>query len=72
MAKDTWIDAHTEPKGKRSVRRNNYGILRGYIGRTSWETISGGGASPFSEAEAKVAAAWVAGREDWREAAWEN
>ena len=70
MAKDAWIDCHTEPQGKRTVRRNNYGILKGYIGRTPWETITSGGLSAFSDAETKAAEAWVAGDPDWRDAPW--
>ena len=72
MARDSWIYANTPPEGKRTVRRNAHGVLRGYIGRTAWETISGLGLTPFSDAEAKAADAWVAGREDWHDAAWED
>lgn len=68
MARDTWIDSRTEPTGKRTVRRNSYGVLKGYIGRTQWETISGGDLTEHSEAEAKAAEAWMQGRADWRDA----
>lgn len=71
MAQDSWIDCHTEPKGKRTVRRNRYGILKGYIGRTQWESIDGPGITPYSDAETKAAEAWIAGREDWHNAPWD-
>lgn len=71
MARDGWIDCKTAPHGKRTVRRNRYGVLKGYIGRTQWETISGFGVHEYSEAEARMATAWIAGREDWKDAAWE-
>lgn len=66
MARDTFIDGSTEPKGKRTVRRNIYGTLQGYIGRTPWEEFGFGDVSPAGE-QAR-ADAWVAGRPDWRDA----
>ena len=72
MAKDSWIDSETAPMGKRTVRRNSSGVLKGYIGRTQWETIAGFGVQEYSEAEGRMAAAWVAGRDDWQDAAWEG
>jgi len=72
MARDNFINGETAPQGKRTVRRNAYGNLVGYVGRTRWEDITCGGVEPFSEAEEKAAAAWIAGREDWQDAAWEN
>ena len=72
MAHDTWINAETPPQGRRTVRRNAHGVLKGYIGRTQWETISGLGISEYSEQEAKAATAWISGREDWHNAAWED
>ena len=59
------------PKGKRGIRRNVYGNMYGYIGGKKWECINGCGIDPFTEAEGKAAAAWLAGREDWQMAAWE-
>ena len=68
MAQDSWIDGKTEPKGKRSVRRNIYGNLIGYIGRTRWEDITGADRLAFSETENIAAQAWVKGDPDWRDA----
>jgi hypothetical protein len=56
---------------KRTVRRSPTGNLIGYLGGKRWEIINGCGIDPFTEAEDKAAAAWVQGREDWREAAWQ-
>lgn len=72
MTRDIFINGCGEPQGKRTVRRNRYGNLIGYIGRTRWEEIGGLGIEPFSDAEAKAAKAWIAGREDWLDAAWED
>lgn len=72
MSRAIFINATTAPQGKRKVRRNRYGNLIGYIGRTRWEDITCGGVEPFSEAEEKAANAWIAGREDWLDAAWEG
>jgi hypothetical protein len=62
----------TEPKGKRTVRRNRYGKLVGYISGRIWQDLNGQGRTPYSKAEEKAAAAWLAGREDWQDAAWED
>lgn len=66
MARDSWIDAGTEPKGKRTTRRDQYGILIGYIGRTRWERFDHSDASRDQE-EAR-AAAWRQGHPDWQNA----
>lgn len=63
MARDSWIDCKTEPQGKRTARRNCYGILVGYIGRTRWETFG-----DDYRTDEIMAAAWIAGRADWRDA----
>ena len=68
MAQDSWIDCKTEPKGKRTVRRNIYGNLVGYIGRTQWECITGADRTAFSETESIAAQAWVDGDPDWQDA----
>lgn len=57
---------------KRRVARNIHGNLIGYEGRHWVEMITGCGRDPYSEAEDKAAHAWVAGREDWQDAAWED
>lgn len=58
--------------GKRTVRRNIYGNLIGYIGGKRVEEFNGCDINPYSQAEEKAAAAWMAGREDWQAAAWED
>lgn len=72
MARDTFINGTETPKGKRTVCRTIRGSLQGYIGRTKWEDINGRGVEPFSDQEKKAAAAWLEGREDWYDAAWED
>ena len=59
-----------EPKGKRAVRRNAYGHMHGYIGGRKWECINGCGIDPYTDAEAKACAAWLAGDPDWQIAPW--
>lgn len=71
MARDTFIDGNTEPKGKRTVRRSASGGLFGYIGRTKWQPINVCGIDDFSKSEEIAASAWIACREDWIYAPWE-
>lgn len=66
MARDSFIDGSTEPTGKRTVRRNRYGNLTGYIGRTPWERFDNGDVG--RESEQKRADAWLAGDPDWHNA----
>lgn len=66
------MTTNTEPKGKRRTRRSPEGNLIGYIGGRRWEIINGCGIDPFSAQETKAEAAWLAGREDWQDAAWED
>lgn len=70
MALDSYVDGKTEPSGKRTVRRNRYGILYGYIGRTKWETITCMGLIEYSEAEQIAAEAWINKDPDWVNAPW--
>lgn len=63
------MTTNDEPKGKRRTRRSPEGNLIGYIGGRRWEIINGCGIEPFSEQEALAEAAWLAGREDWQDAA---
>jgi hypothetical protein len=57
---------------KRSVRRTIYGNLQTYEGGKWLGEINGCGIDSFSDAEDKAAAAFLAGRDDWRDAAWED
>jgi hypothetical protein len=70
MARDTYINGTDTPAGKRTVRRNFYGSLIGYIGRTKWENISGCGITEYSKEEEIAAAAWINGEPDWINAPW--
>jgi hypothetical protein len=70
MARDTFINGTETPNGKRTVRRNAYGSMWGYIGRTRWEAINVSGISEYSEEETIAAQAWINGREDWMDAPW--
>ena len=56
---------------KRTTRRNVYGNVWGYIGGKKTEPINGQGIDAYSDAERKASEAWIAGREDWQNAAWE-
>lgn len=58
-------------KGKRTVRRSVRGNLYGYIGSKKVEEFNGRDIDPFSPAEDRAAKAWLAGRDDWFDAAWE-
>lgn len=66
------MNTNDDPKGKRRTRRSPEGNLIGYIGGRRWEIINGCGIEPFSHQEARAEAAWLAGREDWQAAAWED
>lgn len=68
MAKDSWIDCHTEPQGKRTWRISKCGAYRGYIGRTFWQDFY----HPVYSYQQIMAEAWVAGREDWRDAPYDE
>lgn len=68
MAKDSWIDCHTEPQGKRSYRRLKSGALYGYIGRTPWQDFY----DPVWSNQETMAKAWVDGRDDWRDAPYDD
>lgn len=68
MAKDSWIDGHTAPQGKRTWRINKAGAYVGYIGRTRWEDFY----SPIYHYQEIMAKAWVEGREDWRDAPYDD
>jgi len=62
---------HT-PTGKRTTRRNAYGKLIAYIGGKRVDEIAGCGLDEFSPAESRAEAAFLSGRDDWRDAAWEG
>lgn len=68
MAKDSWIDCHTEPNGKRSWRIDKAGSYVGYIGRTRWMDFYD---QVYSNQEI-LAQAWADGREDWRDAPYDD
>lgn len=63
MAKDSFIDHKTEPKGKRTIRVNIYGNIVGYIGRTRW--IEFGINTPTNMREAE---AWENHDPNWKDA----
>lgn len=69
MARDSYTDNETAPKGKRTVRRRGDNMI-GYIGRTPWECITGRGLDVHCKETEKAAQFWINGREDWYEAAW--
>lgn len=55
----------------RTTKRNRYGNLNGYEGGKRVVEFNGRDIDPFTAAEARAEAAWLAGRDDWYEAAWE-
>ena len=57
---------------KRKVHRNIYGNLKGYEGRKMVVEFNGRGIEPYTESEDKAVKAWLDGREDWYDAAWED
>lgn len=59
------------PTGKRSTRRSARGNLIGYAAGRRWTVINGCGVEPYSEQETRAETAWLAGRTDWKDAAWE-
>lgn len=57
---------------KRNVRRNIYGNLKGYEGRRMVVEFNGCGIEPYTKSEDRAAKAWLDGRDDWYDAAWED
>jgi hypothetical protein len=70
MARDTFTNGDTAPEGKRTVRRRGDNMI-GYIGRTPWEMITGRGLDVYDAHAQKAAKAWIDGRSDWYDAAWQ-
>lgn len=56
---------------KRTIKRTVRGNLYGYEGKKRVAEFNGRGIDEYSKAEDKAAAAFLAGRDDWYDAAWE-
>jgi len=57
--------------GKRTTKRNAYGNLVGYVGGKRWDNLNGMDVEPYSDAEKRVQAAFLAGHNDPTSVAWD-